>query len=914
MPFNITLVRSRIKSRPYAKLDGAYSGPTWNNNIGLQTVPDDPGEVFKLLRVLSEKSDTCMVMGTAIRPEIMDTDRTMRNFEEKPVSMVVFDLDKYESPNMIKRGKSITYPQVLEDAKGFVREYLPPEFHDTTFIIRFSSSFLVSPKPQLRAHLVFVLEEPQYPREIGMWIRHERVPVDSTFYFNLTQPIFTAAPVWDRLVDPLQLRDPKIPRIGIATGGNPRVPKGWQPYSFHKYAEKLDVSALPTASQLPGKMGSFCRMVPVSKILQYLGYTSEDEQRYLAPESSTGLAGAMVFENGFVYSHHDKDPINRVVEEVFNFKRRSLNAYDLMHGWAKLHREDIEIMKEFDFLLEQAVLNDTSYQEEMLHTLVTRADWLDDGGYEGLNRKIIDGIVVDMHHMGLTNTTREYVFGVIKSSAPKIRLTDLRSLWKNVRKDKALQRDEYDPESNLRHMANIFKRQRIIYSHHKTATGDFWCYFGDTRVWKRCNHTQARAFIYNHIHSSMPLKVEIDFTKMEHLTTLILRETCLSMSNFKKGLGWAFRGGKYCIDMHGLFVDPEWNVDSNVRTLRKEDHIHKELPITYKEWLSEDGAPEEYIDFLVSSFEEDMESIEMVREFGGYILADSYFIHKMLILEGVPGSGKSILAKVFQEMIGSQYYAAVSIIRVSGQFGLGDLPGKKLAVMSEARQVDMGALRALVPILLKIVGQDYIDTEAKHKSSMTELLECKIVILTNRTPVIPDDTGALTQRLLMARLDKCFRDTEEEILGLDTLIIQRGLTSIIKWHLKGLENLNKRKAFIEPEKGVAAKRWLSEQIDPLKTYLDNFFTLDMDYTPEKYILQPDFIRYFRAFLRRIGQSTDDTQDKVRKRASIRNVKSLYPKVSVQRRWEHDRRQYYMNGLVPRMDMDMEFVTELSELE
>ncbi len=914
MAFNITLVRSRIKSRPYAKKDGVYSGPTWSNNIGLQTVSEDPKELFNVLKVLNDKPDTCMVMGTAVRPEIIDTDRTMQNFVEEPIRMIVFDLDKYESPNLIKHGDKATYPMLLEDARGFVHDHLPPEFQDTTFILRFSSSFLVKPGPFLRAHLIFVLEDEQYPREIGMWMKQEEVPADATFYFNLTQPVFTAAPIFKELVNPLRLRDPVIPRIGIATGGNQTVRSGWQPYKFHQDRMKLDIDNLPLASQLPGKVGSFCRMVPIKKILQYLGYTEEEENRFLAPESTSGLPGAMVFPNSFVFSHHDGDPVNLVSEKVFNFKRRSLNAYDLMYGWATLNKDDISIMKEFEFMLDQAVVNDSGYQDEMTETLTARLDWLEEDGYDGINRKIIDGVMIDMSNMGLTGATREYIFNVMKTKAKKITLGNLKTLWKNIRRDKAMQREDYDPEANLRNMALIFKRQRIIYSHHKTATGDFWCYFSKPRVWKKCNHTQARAFIYNHIHSSMPLKVEIDFNRMEHLTTMILRETCLSMANFRKGLGWAFRHGKYFMDMTGLFIDEDWTVKENVKTLSKEDHIYKELPITYEQWKDSSEFPKEYVDFLVSSCEEDMESVEILREFGGYTLADSYFLHKMLILEGVPGSGKSIMAKIFQEMLGYEYCAAVSITGMVGQFGLGDLPGKKLAVMSEARQVDLNALRALVPVLLKLIGQDYIDTEAKHKNAISELLECKLLMMTNRTPVIPDDTGALTQRLLMVRFDKCFRGTEDEILGLDRMILDRGLPGIIKWHLKGLENLSNRKEFIEPERGIMAKRWLSEQIDPLKTFIDEFFTLDFEINKEEYILQMDFIRYFRAFLRRIGQNTDDTQDRVRKRASIRNIRSLYPQVATARRWEQDKRMYFLKGLVARDELDMEFVTELSELE
>lgn len=915
MPFNITLVRSRIKTRPYAKIDGAYSGPTWNNNIGLQTVPDPPAEAFKLLQTLSSRPDTCMVMGTAIRPEIMDTDRTLKNFAEEPVRMMVFDLDKYESPNMVTHGKKITYDLAVADAKDFIAKYLPPEFQDVTFFLRFSSSFLIKRDSYLRCHIIFILEESQYPREIGMWIKHENIPADATFYFNLTQPIFTAAPIWRNMVDPLKIADPPIPRIGIATGGSPMVPGGWQPYHFEKYKDPINIANLPSAAQLPGKMGSFCRSVPMSKILMNLGYTEESDGRWLAPNSSTGIPGVIVFQNGFAFSHHEEDPMNQVVGKVFQFKRRSLNAYDLYNGWATLNKDDPDIMGDFEFMLEQAILGDVAYQEEVQTLLKARAEWLTEGSYEGTNRKIIDGIVMDMNGMSLTNVARDNIFSMIKAKTKYVNKKDLQSLWKNVRKDQALRKDEYDPESNLRHMAGIFKRQKIIYSHHKTATGDYWCYFGNTRIWKRCNHTQARAFVYNHIHSSMPIKVEIDFTKMEHLTTLILRETCLSMADFRKGRGWAFRGGKYGIDMEGLFGDFSWEVNKAVKTLNKKDHICKELPITYDQWIATgSNLPIEYIDFLVASCEEDMESVELLREYGGYILADSYYLHKMLILEGVPGSGKSILAKILQAAVGQQYCSAISIAGMTTQFGLGELPGKKLAVMSEARSVDMKSLRALVPVLLKIIGQDYIDTEAKHKNAMTELLECKILMMTNRTPVIPDDTGALSQRLMMARFNRGFRDTKDEILGLDRIILDRGLAGIIKWHLIGLGNLSDRKHFIEPMKGVVAKQSLLEQIDPLKTFIEDFCYIDLDSGLDMWVGQTDFIRFFRAFLRRIGQYTENDFDRVRKRASIRNIRSLYPKVSKRKITRERTQVWVLQYLVMKINLEEEFDMELQEIE
>ena len=486
-------------------------------------------------------------------------------------------------------------------------------------------------------------------------------------------------------------------------------------------------------------------------------------------------------------------------------------------------------------------------------------------------------------------------------------------MFKSIKKDQATQYEKYDPDANIRHMANIFKRQKVLYSHHYTETGDFWCYFSNKRVWKKCNISQTRAFIYNHIHATVPLKLEIDYSKSEQLSRLIIRESCLHMEEFKKGKGWAFKGGRYGIIMEELFSDShQWQSDKSIKTLKKTDHIYKELPVTYEQWKQDkDKLPEQYINFLVSTCEEDIETVELIREFGGYIMADSYYIHKMLIVEGVPGSGKSILAKILQQCVGPEYYSAVSVDKMASQFGLGTLPGKKLAIMSEARGIDFKTLKALVPVLLRIIGQDHIDTEAKFKDITTELLECKVLMMTNRTPVLPDDTGALSQRLMILRFNKIFRGTPEEILGLDKLILKGGLSSIINWHLKGLERLGKRKVFIEPKSGLAVKQVLEAQIDPLKTFIDDYFTINTEEDKNTFITQKYFIHLFRAYCVRLSQPADKAL--VRKRASIRNVKSLYPVLSVKRVTQEQKQQYIIVGLVPAKGLELEFGEEIEEM-
>ena len=902
--FNITLVKSKIPSRPYAKLDGVYAGPTWKNDIGLHTVELDIKSVYELMKVLSEEQSICMVYGQAVKKKIINTDRTMMNFEEAPIHLLTLDLDQYEGS---LKDEYPTYEEAITEADQFIHTYLPPEFVDVSYVLRFSSSFL-SKDTKFKVHIIFCMEESQYPREVGTFLKRENIPADATFYFNLTQPVFTAGPIFDSQLDPLSRIEGYFPRVGLIRKSKPLVPEGWQPYSVAP-RKPPDLSKMPKAEELPGKVGSFCRAVPIDKAMAELGYQEQESGRYLAPTSKTGLAGAVVFDNGYAFSHHSGDPLDRIAHEVFKNKRNSFNSYDLMYNWAQLNKTiNPELLKQFDYLIAEATAHDQVFQEELMREFIFRTEWLIEDGYSGENRVILDALFYDMSRSGLNEMSREYIFNQIKiKTNGKVTINAIKKTWKALRKDSAFYKNQYDPEAGLRHMSNIFAQKNIIYSHHMSTRGDFWCYNKDKRLWGRFNRDQTDAYIYEHLHEAMPLKREIELHKVDALTRLILKLTTKNRSNFRRGRGWSFKGGKIGILMTDLFKN--WTVASNTLTLSREHQIVNELPITYDQWKKATTMPVKFNDFLLSSFEENYDKIDLIQEWMGYILADSYHLHKFLILEGVPGSGKSVLVKIIRRCIGPELFASLSLSRSGSQFGMGELPGKQLAVMSEAREIDFNKLRDAIPTILKIVGSDPIDVEAKHKAAITEVLNCKLMMVTNRTPVLPDDTGALNQRMIMVRMDKTFRDTDEEILGLDDMIIKDEIPSIIKWSLKGLERLSARKKFYIPESVIQESIAYRAQLNPLRDFINEHF-IYAD-SKDEWVRSTDFTEYFREYLFRIGQTVNINV--ARKRCSVQALRSLDKRLGRHRVRDGTETFDAIKPLVPRTDLDYEFMAERAEL-
>ena len=86
----------------------------------------------------------------------------------------------------------------------------------------------------------------------------------------------------------------------------------------------------------PGVIGAFCRTYDIhSAIHEFdLPYAPTDFENRYAPEGSSGAAGAIVYDDVFLYSHHESDAAAQL----------NLNAFDLV----RMHRFEAMVAKEDD--------------------------------------------------------------------------------------------------------------------------------------------------------------------------------------------------------------------------------------------------------------------------------------------------------------------------------------------------------------------------------------------------------------------------------------------------------------------------------------------------------------------------------------------------------------------------------------
>ena len=180
----------------------------------------------------------------------------------------------------------------------------------------------------------------------------------------------------------------------------------------------------------------------------------------------------------------------------------------------------------------------------------------------------------------------------------------------------------------------------------------------------------------------------------------------------------------------------------------------------------------------------------------GYCLTQDTSQQKILLSHGPKRSGKGTIARVMEGLVGSSNYAGASFENFKDRFGLQDLLGKTLAVISDARL--RGQSGPVVERLLNISGEDTVVVRRMYRVSVSCKLPTRLVLLTNELPRLDDASGALAGRLILLSMTKSFYGKEDRKL-VDKLLEER--PGILMWAIQGWKRLQERGHFVQPETG-----------------------------------------------------------------------------------------------------------------
>lgn len=229
--------------------------------------------------------------------------------------------------------------------------------------------------------------------------------------------------------------------------------------------------------------------------------------------------------------------------------------------------------------------------------------------------------------------------------------------------------------------------------------------------------------------------------------------------------------------------------------------------------------PIKFLNFLDSVFGNDDESKKLLKWWFGYCLTQDTRHQKMLMLVGESRSGKGVITRLLEKMVGSQSYGSMKFHKMAANFALSSAIDKTVLVFPDARIGGKIDQSAVVADLLSITGEDILFIDRKNLDPINVKLNCRIMTVSNEPLRLHDTSGALYNRLLLINFSKSVKDSEQD-KELENKLNDE-LPGILNWAIEGWHELQKNGQFFQPESGADQLQAFSEQSSPMKEFIED---------------------------------------------------------------------------------------------
>ena len=234
---------------------------------------------------------------------------------------------------------------------------------------------------------------------------------------------------------------------------------------------------------------------------------------------------------------------------------------------------------------------------------------------------------------------------------------------------------------------------------------------------------------------------------------------------------------------------------------------------------------EAWLAFLAEVFDGDAESIELLRQWFGYLFAGDTSRQKILLMFGPPRSGKGTIIKILSALLGRGSVANPTLASFSENFGMSSMIGKSVAIINDARLGRHSDVQRITERLLNISGEDTQTIDRKYREPIEVRLSARVVVVSNELPALADASGAIASRFCILETRRTFVGTEDR--GLESLLLAE-LPGILNWAITGWRNLETAGAFAEPAHAASAREDLEALGSPMKAFLADCTESDTD--------------------------------------------------------------------------------------
>ena len=247
-------------------------------------------------------------------------------------------------------------------------------------------------------------------------------------------------------------------------------------------------------------------------------------------------------------------------------------------------------------------------------------------------------------------------------------------------------------------------------------------------------------------------------------------------------------------------------------------------------------------DFLMSSFENDIDKVKGVLEIIGYLLIDGNPSEKAFFFTGIAGSGKSTLGNIISALFDNKI-AVINSNDLNNTHHTANLLGNKLCFVEEPEYN-----KRFKDFIKTMVSQSSITVNPKGKQEITiPLMEKpKLCMFANTIP-LNHVNQALLQKIVIVEFKKSFRNTDKAIPNLHKKIIED------KWSMEWLiyHSLWAYKDMIDNNRGFYWARdenetgnLIDKYSDPISYYIERNYMICYDFYNQGWDNVSDFINMY----------------------------------------------------------------------
>lgn len=232
-----------------------------------------------------------------------------------------------------------------------------------------------------------------------------------------------------------------------------------------------------------------------------------------------------------------------------------------------------------------------------------------------------------------------------------------------------------------------------------------------------------------------------------------------------------------------------------VRSSKQSDLITKSLGVNY---IGKASKAVRWLEFLNQVFENDVELIDWIKRFCGYMLTGSTEEHILIFCFGLGANGKSVFGDILRFILGDYARAIASESlteskRVAGGASpdLADLIGARMAISAETED---GA--ALAESLVKsLVSGDAMTVRQLYCTPVQFIPQFKLIMLGNHKPIIKGNDHGIWRRVCLIPFNRIFRPEERDPKLITKLkdeaphILAWMVEGCLDWQSRGLKDL-----------------------------------------------------------------------------------------------------------------------------